>query len=126
MLRQSKGTKARLITAAATKTQRHPWILLTQPEKVRASSTPSSRPVMTMPMARPRWRLSTRSGAIGSTMWVTTAKSPTSTLAAINQSSDGATATSSSATETAPYMRIIRARRSSTSPSGTKRAGRSA
>ncbi len=64
------------------------WLI--HPAKVRASRTPSRRPIITVPMARPRSLWGTRSGAMGSTMWVTEATTPSRTLAAISQASVGA------------------------------------
>ncbi len=94
---------------------------LTHPAKVRASNIPSNSPVITMPRARPRFSCETSDGAMGSATWVTEAKSPTSALAAMRKMMLGAKATLKSASDTAANMRIIRARRSTTSPSGTSR-----
>ncbi len=92
----------------------HPGTRLIQPANVRASSTPSSSPIITVPIARPRSFSATMSGAMGSAMCVTEARLPSSTLAAIRHARFGEAATINSATDTAAYMRSIEpSRRSS-------------
>ncbi len=54
---------------------------------------PSSSPIITLPIARPRSLSVTRSGAIGSTIWVTDASAPRTTLDTTSQVRFGDTAT---------------------------------
>ena len=89
------------------------------PETVRASSTPSSSPVITTPRPRPSSPGPASSGASGTIMCVTAAVMPIATLAATSTGKEGARPAATKAKETAAKSSRISFRRRLTSPRGT-------
>jgi hypothetical protein len=101
-------------------TVRQPYCAPTMPLNVRASRTPMSSPLNTVPTMRPRSFGGARCAASGTTTCTVAAAPPTKKQARLNHNTFDAVAARAQATASATSSAEIKPRRSYLSPSGTK------
>ena len=111
-----------IATAANPNTTLQPNSSAISPLSVRESSTPSSSPLITVPTTFPRSWGAARCDDIGTTTWPMNVATPTSSTAVANTARSGATAEIAWPTARQIRLTVISLRRSTRSPSGTRKA----